>query len=214
MTIKKIGHCCLLVDIDGVKLLTDPGMFTTEQNEIKGLDAIVITHEHGDHFHIDSVKAIRANNPDATIITNKGLGALLEKQNIPHTVIGDGQKGEVKGVTVEGFGTKHAPVYGTMPDIENTGYLFAGKLYFPGDSFHAPGRPVDVLALPVAGPWMKISEAIDHAKEVKPRVAFPVHDWLYRPEIAASMSGRWLASFLEPQGIEYVSLSAGESKEF
>lgn len=203
----------MAIDIDGVKLLTDPGMFTTEQNDMRGLDAIVITHEHGDHFHIESVKALRKNNPGAPIITNKGLGAFLQKEGIPHVVVGDGQATEVKGIPIEGFGAKHAPIYGTMPDIENTGYLIGGKLYFPGDSFHAPGKPVDVLALPVAGPWMKISEAIDHAKDVKPRVAFPVHDWLYRPELAA-MSGRWFADFLKPSSIEYVSLSAGESKEF
>ena len=39
-----------------------------------------------------------------------------------------------------------------------------------------PGKPVEVLALPVAGPWLKISETIEYAKQVNPKICFPVHD--------------------------------------
>ena len=96
---------------------------------------------------------------------------------------------------------------------ENTGYFVAGKFYFPGDAFHDPKRPIDVLALPVAGPWMKISEAIDFAKLVKPRIAFGVHDGMIVPEFSG-FAAMMLKNFLKPDGIVYVALGTGEGSEF
>ncbi len=29
MKIKKIGHCCLIIETKGVRIMTDPGTFTT-----------------------------------------------------------------------------------------------------------------------------------------------------------------------------------------
>ena len=165
MNITKLGHCCLQLEEGGVKLLTDPGNFTTAQNDITGLDAILITHEHQDHYHVESLKAVLANNPTAVVISNNAVGKLLDKEGIAHRIVGDGQATEVKGISIEGFGTEHALVY--PPDtglVENTGYFVAGKFFFPGDNFYVPGKPVDILALPVAGPWMKMSEALDFAK--------------------------------------------------
>jgi L-ascorbate metabolism protein UlaG (beta-lactamase superfamily) len=213
MKITKFGHCCLLLEIDGVKLLTDPGTMSTGEGAVTGLDAIVITHEHADHFHIDSVKAILANNPTAVVVTNAAVGALLAKENIAFTKVEDGESTEVKGIAIVGSGRTHAEIYGPI-SVENTGFLIGGKFFFPGDNFHNPGVAVDVLALPMAGPWMKLSEAIDYAKAVKPRVAFPVHDGIYNPAFANMFNARMGPMLLNPAGIEFVALSAGETKEF
>jgi L-ascorbate metabolism protein UlaG (beta-lactamase superfamily) len=35
---------------------------------------------------------------------------------------------------------------------------------------------VDLLLVPVAGPWLKLSEAVDYVRAVRPRVAVPIHD--------------------------------------
>jgi L-ascorbate metabolism protein UlaG (beta-lactamase superfamily) len=211
MKITKLGHCCLVLDIDGVKIVTDPGSFTTAQNELDGVNVILITHEHGDHFHVESVKAMLEQNPGATVVTNAAVGGLLEKEKIMSTRVGDGEQTEVNGVVIEGFGKDHAPIYDTMGLVENTAYLVAGKFYFPGDNFHVCEKPVDVLALPVAGPWMKISDAIDFAKAVKPRVAFGVHDAMIMPFFRGFV-GNVLKMFVPDT--EYVALADGESKEF
>ncbi|MEK6878040.1 MAG: MBL fold metallo-hydrolase [Nanoarchaeota archaeon] len=58
MNITKYGHCCLLIDINGVRILTDPGNYSTMQDTAENVDFILITHEHSDHLHIDSVKTI------------------------------------------------------------------------------------------------------------------------------------------------------------
>ena len=62
MKITKLGHCCLIVKEGNITILTDPGSYTTDQNTVKGIDIVLITHEHGDHFHVESLKAILKNN--------------------------------------------------------------------------------------------------------------------------------------------------------
>jgi L-ascorbate metabolism protein UlaG (beta-lactamase superfamily) len=212
MKITKIGHCCLVLENAGVKLMTDPGTFTIEaQQKIAGLDAIVITHEHQDHFHSESVKKLLTNNPNAVVVTNAAVGKLLEAIGVAHIQVGDGGSAEIKGIKIEGFGKDHATIYQTMGLVENTGYMIAEKFYFPGDNFHAPGKAVDVLALPVAGPWMKMSEAIDFAKKIKARTAFGVHDGMIQPFFRGFI-GNALKMFVSET--EFVSLADGESREF
>jgi L-ascorbate metabolism protein UlaG (beta-lactamase superfamily) len=223
MHITKLGHCCLVLEENDVKILTDPGSFTTEPvKAVTGVNIILITHEHSDHYHIESIEAVLKNNPGAVVVSNGAVAKLLAEKNIPCTVVGDTQSATVGaangapaggGILIEGFGKDHAIIYGTAGACENTGYFVAGKFYFPGDAFHDPKRPIDVLALPVAGPWMKISEAIDFAKLVKPRVAFGVHDGTIVPGFGG-FAAKMFQNFLKPDGIEYVALGAGEGKEF
>ncbi|MBP6858667.1 MAG: MBL fold metallo-hydrolase [Candidatus Pacebacteria bacterium] len=176
MKITKLGHCCLLIESRGVRFLTDPGNYTTAQNTQKGIHYIVISHEHTDHLHVESVKTILANNPDAKIICNSGVGAILAKEHIPFTKVSIGESHDCNGVNVSAHGTKHETIYKSYEQVENTGYMFDDKLFYPGDAFHKPDAPVDILAFPVTGPWCTIAKAVDYVLEVKPRIAFPVHD--------------------------------------
>ena len=59
MKIKKIGHCCLLIQTGRLNILTDPGAFSVEQNSIKGIDIILITHEHDVAEHADRIISIK-----------------------------------------------------------------------------------------------------------------------------------------------------------
>jgi L-ascorbate metabolism protein UlaG (beta-lactamase superfamily) len=81
------------------------------------------------------------------------------------------------GTTVEVLGGLHAAVYGDVPGCTNSAYLVDdGAFLHPGDSFHVPGRDVDVLAVAVDGPWLKLAEAVDYVRAVAPRVAVPIHE--------------------------------------
>jgi L-ascorbate metabolism protein UlaG (beta-lactamase superfamily) len=211
MTIKKIGHCCLYIEVDGVRILTDPGVYSTGQNDVIGVDFLVITHEHADHYHIDSVKAVLKNNPKITVIANHAVAALLKKENVAATIVADGDTFDMNGVAITGKGTKHAVVYKQIGACENTSYLINKNFFYPGDAFTLPGVPVDILALPVAGPWMKLSEAIEYALAVKPKKAFPVHDAIMKTPGAMSPMFQKL---LEPEGINFVSLNPGETATF
>src|SRR4030066_1892683 len=126
MKITKFGHCCLLIEEKGLRILTDPGNYSTTQNEIKGVNIVLITHhEHKDHLHMESLKAVLKNNPSAKVMTNSSVGRVLEKEAIPFVMVEDGQCTVENDVSIEAFGKKNAVIYPTLPEIHNTGYFIA-----------------------------------------------------------------------------------------
>lgn len=211
MKITKLGHCCLLIEEKGVRILTDPGNYSTAQNEVKNVDLILITHEHADHLHIDSLKQVIKHNPKAKIITNKGVAVLLDKEEIKYSLIEDNQKATFNNILIEGFGKKHAEMYNTVNPVDNTGYFISNKLFYPGDAFVNPNKKVEILALPVAGPWMKISEAIDYALEIRPKFCFPVHDGILK---IPGVVHRLPPTVLSTKGIDFIILEEGKEKDF
>lgn len=104
MKITKLGHCCLLIEEKGVVVLTDPGIYSQQQNEITGIDVILITHEHSDHFHIESVKKIVSHNPAAKIITNTAVSKLLEKEDLAYQILENGNLLEEGGLSLKHLG--------------------------------------------------------------------------------------------------------------
>ncbi len=172
MKIQKIGHCCLVIKTQGKTILTDPGAYSEGQKSLSGIDVVLISHEHQDHFHLDSLKEVLKNNPLAKVITNTSVGKLLEKENIPYQVLENGQETTIDNLSLESFGNTHAEIYKTISRIQNTGYIISGKLCYPGDAFEKPKTQPEIIALPVVGPWMKISEAVDYAIELKPKFVF------------------------------------------
>lgn len=190
--------------------MTDPGAFSTMQVEEKNILAILITHEHQDHFHIDSLKKVLENNPKAIVITNTAVGGLLAEAGITYTKVEEGEKYDLNGVSIIGFGNTHAEIYGTYGQVQNTGYMI-DTLCYPGDAFSYPDAQVDVLALPVAGPWMRIKDAIDYAKNVKPRIVFPVHDAILSQ--VASFIPKTVGHFLAESKIGLKQLELGKEEE-
>lgn len=180
MKITQYGHCCFLVEEQGLTVLTDPGSYSIAQSAARGVDAVLITHEHPDHLHLDSLREVLANNPSAKVITNTAVGRILDEAGISFEVLEHGQRREEKGVLLEGLGDAHAEIYGEFGLVQNTGYFIGEKLFYPGDAFYNPQRAVHALALPVAGPWMRLRDAIVYASELRPEVCFPVHDGMLR----------------------------------
>lgn len=210
MKITKFGHCCMLVEENGLRVLTDPGDYTTAQTEVKNIDVILITHEHADHLHVESLKTALLNNPQAKVVTNGGVGAILDKEGIVWTLVDGGKETTEKGVCIEGMGKDHAEIYKTWKSVENTSYFIGERFFYPGDVFYRPNRPVKILALPVAGPWLKISEVIDYAIALKPEVVFPVHDGsLTRPAFINRVAGTVIGGM----GINFKPLDLGKEYE-
>jgi len=210
MQITKLGHCCLLIETKGKRILTDPGNFTIDaQTKLTDIDYILYTHEHPDHFHIESLKVILEKNLNAQIFSNDSVSKLLNEQGITHTLVNNGQDVLLGEVKVAGIGEKHAQMHSSIPRSANIGYMIDERLWYPGDSFTNPMRPVEILALPVSGPWMKLSDAIDCALIIKPKVAFPVHDAI-RFGSAHTLTGKILAE----NGIEFVAMVEGDKREF
>lgn len=221
MKITKLGHCCLRIecvsesgtgDKSIVTFLTDPGSYTDAQNTQTGIDAVVISHEHSDHLHIESLKTVLAHNPNAIVISNDSVGTLLSAENISFSRVAHGEEFDVKGVRVRGFGTVHAPIFRDYEQVENTGYFFADRLFYPGDAFTNPGVAVDILAFPVTGPWCNISDSMNYLLSVKPNHAFGVHDGnLVRP---TGITKRLPEMLAEQNGIQYHYLELGKKYEF
>ncbi|HEY4526835.1 MAG TPA: MBL fold metallo-hydrolase [Candidatus Paceibacterota bacterium] len=95
----------------------------------------------------------------------------------------------------------------------NSGFLIAKRLFYPGDSFFVPPVPVEILALPVSAPWMRIEEAIEYAKDIKPKIVFPVHDGMLKPEYRGS-SRTLPHKLLTPVGVEFRDAVEGSVLEF
>lgn len=174
MKITKYEHACFTVEENGQVLVVDPGAYTTDFVVPANAVAVVITHEHPDHMDKTHLQAIAAANPDVVFISHGDITSQLGEFKTMDVVAGEGVK--VGAFQLEFYGGKHATIYADMPAVANVGVMINDRLYYPGDSFALPEREVEVLALPVSAPWMKISEAIDFAKAVKPRMIFPTHD--------------------------------------
>lgn len=212
MKITKFGHCSLLIKTNNIHILTDPGIWSDLPEPFPRIDILLITHEHQDHLHVPSVKNVLASSPSARVITNGSVAKLLEVEGITAEIVNDGAKDTKSGIAIEGYGTTHAQIYETFGQVENTGYMIDGKLFYPGDAFYNPNHPVDILALPVAGPWMHIRDAIDYAKTIKPRIMFPVHDGFFRLDRIGPFHAVPL-NRLTDAGLNFVVLPIGEEKE-
>jgi L-ascorbate metabolism protein UlaG (beta-lactamase superfamily) len=218
MKIHKISHCCLVIDLktkDGHsrRILLDPGFYSVEKHsKVHKVDIVLITHEHADHFHLESLKEMLKEQPEIEIITDIGVGAILEKEGVKHNVMKHGDNVEIKGIKIEAYGKDHAQLHSSLPMMSNVGFSIVEEsksnplmFFFPGDALTDPQKEIDVLALPVAGPWMKIGEAIDYALQVKPKKAFPVHDAVRIPTTHLLPE-----KILGINGIEFIKLEENE----
>ncbi|WP_344324495.1 MBL fold metallo-hydrolase [Streptomyces macrosporus] len=217
MELTKKGHSCVALHRDGRTLVIDPGGFSEEDAAV-GADAVLVTHEHPDHFDEGRLRAALEANPGAEIWTLRSVAERLSAAfpGRVHTV-GNGDTFTAAGFEVEVHGELHAVIHPDIPRITNVGYAVTyadgpgGAVFHPGDALTVPNRPVDTLLLPVHAPWSKVSEVVDYVREVAPKVAYDVHDGLLSP-FGHAIYGRMLG----PNGpgiggAEHVRLAPGES---
>jgi L-ascorbate metabolism protein UlaG (beta-lactamase superfamily) len=183
MELTHFGHSCLLADFGGTTLLFDPGTFSHGFEGITGLSAILITHQHPDHVDTARLPALVDANPDAALYADPQTAAQLGE---PWQAVHPGDELTIGGLRVRGTGGVHAIIHPEIPAINNISYLVgdgghAARLMHPGDALFIPGEPVDVLALPAAAPWLKISEAIEYLRAVNPLRAIPIHQGIVNP---------------------------------
>ncbi|MFF8715841.1 MBL fold metallo-hydrolase [Streptomyces sp. NPDC015184] len=178
LTLTKKTHSCIRLEKDGRTLVIDPGGFS-EQDAAVGADAILVTHEHIDHFDEGRLRAGLEADPAVEVWTLRSVAERLSAAfpGRVHTV-GHGDAFTAAGFDVQVYGELHAVIHPDIPRITNIGFLVDGSVFHPGDALTVPDRPVDTLMLPVMAPWNKISEVIDYVREVGPRRAIDIHDAL------------------------------------
>lgn len=207
MNIVKYEHACFTVEKDGQQLVVDPGSFATDFIAPSDVTAVIITHEHPDHFDPDHLAAIFDKNPDAIVFAPESVTSQIEVF-ATHTV----QTGDVIQAgpfTLEFHGGRHAVIHESIAPIANLGVLINELIYYPGDAFTLTHKPIDTLALPIAAPWMKLAEAIDFLTTLKPRFAFPTHDKILSSE-GKAIADRLLANAATEHDIIYERIETTE----
>ena len=209
MRVTKQEHACLILESAGKTLVIDPGVFTTALIGLNDVVAVVMTHEHGDHWTADQLNHILDRNPGVKFYGPEGVAIAASDFDI--TVVRDGDVVTADPFALRFFGEKHAVIHFSIPIVDNVGVLVDDALYYPGDSFTVPeGVEVDTLAAPVGAPWLKISEAIDFVLAVRPRRAFATHEMVLST-VGKGMGGERLKWAVEQGGGEYVALEPGDS---
>jgi L-ascorbate metabolism protein UlaG (beta-lactamase superfamily) len=192
--------------------MTDPGSFSTLQLHEKNIDIILFTHEHGDHFHLASLQKVLENNPQAKIITNTAVGKLLDAANISYEILEHGNSTTEQDILIEGFGEIHDEIFGDFGRVQNTGYFIEDTFFYPGDALTNPGKPVSILAVPMAGPWIKVKDIITYLHAVKPIRIIPVHDAILS-ETGLGLFYRVVPGILAGM-TEFIPMKEGSEHEF
>jgi len=210
MKLTKNAHACIRLEKDGRSLVIDPGTFNEEDAAV-GADAILVTHEHLDHFNEDRLRVGLEANPAAEIWTLKSVADQLSAAfpGRVHTV-GHGDTFTAAGFDVQVHGELHAVIHPDIPRITNIGFLVDdGRVFHPGDALTVPDHTVETLMLPVMAPWSKISEVIDYVRELKPQRAYDIHDALLT-DLARPIYDMQIGAL---GGAEHLRLAPGEAAD-
>ena len=203
--IQYVGHATTLVDVGGVRLLTDPLLRNrvahlrratkVDPGALRGIDAVLVSHLHYDHLDLPSLEKLGRDMP---VVAPRGAGALIRrKAGIKNVAeLRAGEEITIGGLTVRA--TKAAHDTGRMPlgaQAEPLGYVIEGdgrSVYFAGDTdlFDeiADLAPVDVALLPIWG-WgptmgpghMDPTRAAQAAALLQAKIAIPIHWGTYYP---------------------------------
>ena len=211
MDLTKHGHACVVLDDGERRLVIDPGAFT-DPSALDGASAVLITHEHADHFVADRLRAALEAAPGLEIWTNKAVAGLLEGAGTRVHVVGHGDVVEVAGFEVSVHGELHAEIHPEIPRVANVGFLVDGRVFHPGDAFTAPGVDVSTLLVPMAAPWSKTAEVIDYLREVRADRAIAVHDALLS-DIGLGVVGGLLGERGPGTPTPFTRLAPGDSAE-
>lgn len=209
MKVTKQEHACLVIESAGANLIIDPGSFTTLLIGMSDVVAIVITHEHADHWTNEQLEHILDRNPKARIFGPPGVVAAASRFFVEAVKAGD--EIEVEPFTLRFFGSKHAVIHSSIPIVDNVGVLVNDELYYAGDSYTVPdGVNVGTLAAPAGAPWLKIGDVMDFVAAVAPKRSFATHEMVLSAA-GKSFANARIKSSTEAAGGEFLDLEPGES---
>jgi L-ascorbate metabolism protein UlaG (beta-lactamase superfamily) len=211
MELTKHGHACVVLGSEDRRLVIDPGAFT-DPAVLQGASAVLVTHEHFDHFEPERLRAALDADSALEVWTNGSVAEQLDNPGGRVHVVSHGDAVTVAGFEVHVHGEKHAVIHPDVPVIQNVGFLVDGQVFHPGDALTVPDEPVATLLLPVHAPWSKVAEVIDYVRAVDADQAYAVHDALLSDiglHVVANMLGEGGPGTPTP----YSRLSTGETVE-
>ncbi len=193
-----VGHSTVLIELEGVRLLTDPVLVSrvahlrrhaplVGESVFAKPDAALISHLHHDHLDIASLRKLGLQTP---LLVPAGAGRWLGHRGFADiTELGVGDSARVGSLAITAVEARHDGRRLGGPRAESVGYLVGGRrvVYFAGDTElfaemanFAPSP--DIALVPVAG-WgprlgsghMNSGEAAKAVALIRPRIAIPVH---------------------------------------
>jgi len=206
----KHEHACVVLEKDGARFVIDPGAFSPNAAEIiAGTDAILITHEHADHVHEGAVIEALAARPELAVYAPAAMAGMFSAHAGQFTPVAAGDAFTIGDFTISVHGADHAVIHPDIPVIANVGYLIDESVYHPGDAYFVPAATVTTLLLPTSGPWMKLGEAADYVRAVRPQHMISIHDLLLS-DVGKMINGQFLGE-QGLTGIPLTEVAIGES---
>ena len=213
MKLTKHEHACVVLEQDGGSVVIDPGSFSAGAADIiAGADAILLTHSHFDHVNPGAINEALAARPDLRVYGPAELSETFGAHPDQFAAVAAGDVLRLGPVSVAVHGTEHKLIHPDIPAIANVGYLVNDTLYHPGDAFFVPPAPVSVLLVPTSGPWMRLGEAADYVRAVRPQQIVQIHEMLLS-DIGLGLTGNLLGEN-GLTGLPLAQLPAGESLSF
>ena len=210
------GHSTTLIELDGVRLLTDPVLRDrvahlrrharpVDPAHYRRVDAVLISHLHLDHLDFPSLRRLGRDTP---LVVPTGAGSALSRRGFRDVVeLGAGDSLALGPLTIEATRAEHSgfrPPFG--PTADCLGFVVRGsrRVYFAGDTdlfpemaALAPG--LDVALLPVWGWGPNLGEghmdplrAAQALRLLRPRVAVPIHWGTFHPIGTVARRARFL----------------------
>lgn len=214
-----IGHATVLVEIDGVRILTDPALTASVAHlrrrrpapTLDDVDVVAISHLHMDHLHRPSLRQIARDKPAVLLPTGSasllsGLRLTDVREMRPGDSVEVAKRGGV--VRIDALHAEHSGARGPHSRLSAhaMGYVFRSKnrsVYFAGDTdiFDAMADvgPVDVALVPVWGWGPTLGErhlnpitAARATALLQPTHVIPIHWGTYSPVRARRGNPSWL----------------------
>lgn len=204
----KHTHSTVVLSKDDFTLVIDPGAYTPNSAElVAGTTAVLITHDHPDHFDAGILTAALDAQPSLHVWAPANVATALGVHDGRVVAVSAGDSVEAAGFQVAVFGEHHAAVHADLPLMTNLAYLIDGAVYHPGDSYVVPDVAVQTLLVPASGPWTNLGEGIDFVRAAKPSRSIRIHDLTLSEGEGASF-----AQFIgDLTGVPLTTLEVGES---
>ncbi len=149
---------------------------TNESEILNSAEAVLITHEHFDHFEADRLFTAAARNPTLDIYTCRGVARHLAQLSDRLHEVNNGDTFSAAGFEVSVVGEKHHLSHPDFPPVDNIGFVVDDEVFHPGDALTILDAPT--LLAPVQAPWMTALDLIAYLREIRPVRAYAIHDGL------------------------------------
>jgi L-ascorbate metabolism protein UlaG (beta-lactamase superfamily) len=207
MLLIKKAHSCIRLEKDRQALVIDPGGLT-DPEVFTNAEAVLITHEHWDHFEEGRLRNAMDTSPGLRLWTVRSVAEKMSGYGKRVTTVGPGDSFMAAGFEVEAHGAMHALLHRAVPRILNTGFEIDGAVFHPGDAFTVPFRPVDTLILPIHARWSTEADVVDYLGEIKPKRAIIAHEGMLH-DFAIQLYGE-LIRLVEPN-VDYQELKPNDT---